>query len=335
MSRQAKIIIFSIILIFSIYQKQTKNNDFFSALDLKKTNKIDTPARKANKLEVSNGVVKKKQKALFTPKFKAKPNKNTLGINERLRIDFEINESGNNFVSPSFKGFNVVGDPQQNTSNSWMNGKRTYSKTYSYFLKPKSQGKLKIDEAFIEIEGQVYKTAPVIITVIASVTESKDKINDLLKLKSIPKPIINQPTPKNGFSPYDKYFGKGVYNNSSGNSFKIENSNETDAVVLLVNAYSGKKIRNEFVRKGTTFEMTGVPNGTYYLEWFSGTNWWGELKVGNKFKGGFQTKASFTKTRDINDWMKVEGYQIWTVTLYSVVGGEVESEKIDAEDFFN
>ena len=247
----------------------------------------------------------------ISEKFRAKPNRNTLGINERLLIDFEINEDVDNFVPPKFKGFNVVRGPNQSVSQSWINGKSSYSKTYSYILAPKSQGALKIDEAFIKIEGQKYKTAPLIITVIAPVAE-----------------------PKNGYSPYDKYFGKGVYNNNSGNIFKIENSNETDAVVLLVNAYSGRKIRNEFVRKGTTFKMTGVPNGTYYLEWFSGTDWWDDLKVGSKFKGGFQTKASFTKTRDKNDWMKVDGNLIWTVTLYRVVGGDVESEKIDASDFF-
>ena len=33
--------------------------------------------------------------------------------------------------------------------------------------------------------------------------------------------------------------------------------------------------------------------------------------------------------------MKVEGYQIWTVTLYSVVGGDVESESMNANEFFN
>ena len=76
--------------------------------------------------------------------------------------------------------------------------------------------------------------------------------------------------------------------------------------------------------------MTGVPNGTYYLEWFSGENWSPDLKVGSAYKGGFQTNANFTKTRDSNDWMKVEGYQVWTVTLYTVAGGDVESEEINA-----
>ncbi|MDB4050713.1 hypothetical protein N9454_05510 [Flavobacteriaceae bacterium] len=146
---------------------------------------------------------------------------------------------------------------------------------------------------------------------------------------------IYYPTPKNGFSPYDTYFGKGIYNNSSGNSFKVENSNKTDAVVLLVNAFTGNKIRNEFVRKGATFEMTGVPNGTYYLEWFSGNSWSPSLIIGSKFKGGFQTNKSFTKTRDKEDWMSVKGYEIWTVTLYSVEGGDVASENINEYEFFN
>ena len=160
------------------------------------------------------------------------------------------------------------------------------------------------------------------------------------KRKKPELPIFNKtiewfPTPKNGFSPYNQYFGKGIYDNNSGNEFIIKNSNQTDAVVLLVNAYTGRKVRNEFVSKGSDFKMTGVPDGTYYLEWFSGTDWSPELKVGTRFKGGFQTDASFTKTRDRSDWMSVDGYKQWTITLYNVVGGDVESQKINADEFFN
>ena len=146
--------------------------------------------------------------------------------------------------------------------------------------------------------------------------------------------IIYHSTPENGFSPYNSYFGKGIYDNSTGNVFKIKNSNSTDAIVLLVNAYSGRKTRNEYIRKGATFSMTGVPNGTYYLEWASGNNWSPDIKVGN-LTGGFQTDASFTKTSDRNDWMNVDGYQEWTVTLYSVSGGDVESESLTANQFGN
>ena len=142
----------------------------------------------------------------------------------------------------------------------------------------------------------------------------------------------NFPQPKNGFSPYNDYFGKGIYNNNSGNVFLIKNSNSTDAVVLLVNAYSGRKVRNEYIRQGADFEMTSVPDGTYFLEWASGNDWNPNLKVGN-LKGGFQTNSSFTKTKDTNDWMKVGGYQQWTVTLYAVAGGDVQSESMSANEF--
>jgi hypothetical protein len=109
--------------------------------------------------------------------FVAKVSKKTLGINERLRVDFEMNKDGDNFVPPSFKGFNVVGGPNQSISNSWINGKRSYSKTYSYFLAPKSQGKFTINQATIEIDDQIYKTTPLNILVTAAVTKPKDGNN--------------------------------------------------------------------------------------------------------------------------------------------------------------
>ena len=53
---------------------------------------------------------------------------------------------------------------------------------------------------------------------------------------------VNQNVPKNGFSPYNRCFGKGVYNNETGNAFIIKNSNSTDAVVLLVNHIQAEKL---------------------------------------------------------------------------------------------
>ena len=64
--------------------------------------------------------------------FEAVLSKKSLGINENLRVDFKMNKDGDNFTPPSFKGFTVVGGPNQSVSNMWVNGKRTFSKTYSY-----------------------------------------------------------------------------------------------------------------------------------------------------------------------------------------------------------
>ncbi len=106
--------------------------------------------------------------------FIAKVSKKTLGINERLRVDFEMNQDGDNFVPPSFDGFNVVGGPNQAISNSWINGKRSYSKTYSYFLSPKKQGNFTIKQASIEIKGEIYKTTPIKVLITAAVSKPKD-----------------------------------------------------------------------------------------------------------------------------------------------------------------
>jgi len=101
--------------------------------------------------------------------FVAKPSKTQLGVNERLRVDFVMNKDGDNFKEPSFENFTVVGGPNQSISTSWVNGKRSYSKTYSYFLAPKKRGTFKIDQATIEIEGETYKTNPITINVTAAV----------------------------------------------------------------------------------------------------------------------------------------------------------------------
>ena len=107
-------------------------------------------------------------------KFDAKVSKNKLGVNERLRVDFIMNQDGDNFNPPSFAGFTVVGGPNQSVSNSWINGKRTFKKTYTYFLAPKKRGNFTISQATINIDGETYKTTPVKILVTAAVDIPKD-----------------------------------------------------------------------------------------------------------------------------------------------------------------
>ena len=108
-------------------------------------------------------------------KFEAKASKTKLGINERLRIDFEMNKDGDNFNPPDFDGFMVIGGPNTSVSNSWINGVRSYSKVYSYFLAPKSQGRFNIKQATIEIDGEIYKTQVVAIEVTKAIDKPKDE----------------------------------------------------------------------------------------------------------------------------------------------------------------
>jgi len=112
--------------------------------------------------------------ALAQVKFEAKVSKKQLGINERLRIDFEMNEDGDNFNPPSFQNFSVVGGPNQSVSHAWANGKKTFSKTYSYFLSPKKKGKFTIKQATIEIKGKIYKSSPITIVVTKAIDKPRD-----------------------------------------------------------------------------------------------------------------------------------------------------------------
>ena len=106
--------------------------------------------------------------------FEAKVSKQTLGLNERLRIDFTMNDDGDNFTPPNFEGFKIVAGPSQQVSQSWINGKSSFNKTYSYFLLPMQKGVLVIRQASIDIRGQIYKTSPIKITVTAAVEQPRD-----------------------------------------------------------------------------------------------------------------------------------------------------------------
>lgn len=137
--------------------------------------------------------------------FDAKVSKNTLGLNERVRIDFTMNADGDNFVPPNFEacGFKIVSGPSQMVSQSWINGRSTFNKAYWYILMPLKKGNLVIKQASIEINGQVYKTTPLKINVTNAVELSKDPNqepivradNNLYLVADISKenPYVNEP----------------------------------------------------------------------------------------------------------------------------------------------
>lgn len=108
--------------------------------------------------------------------FEMNLSKDKLGINERLRVDFAMNKDGDNFNPPDFTGFRVLMGPSQSISSSWVNGVRSYSKTYSYTLAPRSQGRFTIKQSTIVIDGKTYKTTPKEIEVTTAVDKPSDQM---------------------------------------------------------------------------------------------------------------------------------------------------------------
>lgn len=132
----------------------------------------------------------------------------------------------------------------------------------------------------------------------------------------------------NGYSPYNAEFGSGIYQKYTQNSFTIKNGNTNDVVVLLVNVHTNRKVRNEYIKAGQTFKMTDVPPGTYILNWRSGSNWSYSSKK-------FLRNDHFTKSEKYSDRMTSTGRDMWTVTLYTVSGGNMGTQGSNKTEFFN
>ncbi|MDO5979153.1 BatD family protein [Flavivirga spongiicola] len=181
-------------------------------------------------------------------KFEAKASKQKLGINERLRIDFEMNKDGDNFDPPNFSNFTVVGGPNQSVSNSWVNGVRTYKKTYSYFLAPKKRGNFTIKQATITIKGETYKTLPLKIQVTAAVDKPKDP-NDASYIASENIHLVAEVSKTN---PYLNEAITVVYKLYVSPSIAVDNWNEIDSPRY-----------NDFWSQNINTHGQKVQNGTY------------------------------------------------------------------------
>lgn len=97
--------------------------------------------------------------------FVSEVSRNSIGINERVEVRFTMNQDGDDFNPPNFDNFKVVGGPMQSVSQSWINGKTSFNKSYSYYLVPEKKGTLQIGAATIEYKGVVYKSNTVSIKV--------------------------------------------------------------------------------------------------------------------------------------------------------------------------
>lgn len=142
-----------------------------------------------------------------------------------------------------------------------------------------------------------------------------------------------------GDSPYNDYFGTGVYDNQFSNEVTIHNGQKADVVVCLVeHDYPKRTIRNEYIRAGESFKLTSVPNGLYSLKWFYGNNWNPDTLYVGEIKGFFDNDAGFSKSDSPSDLLKMEQtdeqFSVWEITLYAVQNGNMETKEINPNEFF-
>ena len=160
--------------------------------------------------------------------FETSVSKNTLGVNQRFRVEFSVNKQGaDNFKPPSFNNFKVVGGPSSSVNQSWINGKSSFSQSYIYILEPKSEGDFVIESATIEYEGETLKSNIVKIHVSKAVEIPKDPNNP----EYVAQQNIHLVAEVSNLNPY---VGEGIYvvyklfvsDNISVNDFRVTESPE-------------------------------------------------------------------------------------------------------------
>jgi hypothetical protein len=178
--------------------------------------------------------------------------KNKLGVNQRLRVEFMVNQQGaDHFSPPSFRGFEIVGGPSQSVNQSWVNGKVSYSQTYSYIVAPSRKGNLTISGATIEYRGQVIKSNPVVVEVVDAIELPKDP-ND-------PNYIANQNVHLEVMvSNASPYLGEGIYV-----EYRLYFSNN-----IAISDFDIKELPefNGFWNQDIKIEQVAVKNGKYQGE---------------------------------------------------------------------
>lgn len=107
-------------------------------------------------------------------KFTASVEKTFVGINERFVIEFALNDRGRDFTPPSFEGFRIVGGPSRGESTVMRNRDIQFTQTVSFMIQATKTGKLNIGPATVNVDGQVYESNSLVMTVSEEAPGSKD-----------------------------------------------------------------------------------------------------------------------------------------------------------------
>lgn len=139
--------------------------------------------------------------------------------------------------------------------------------------------------------------------------------------------------PNNGYSPYDNIYGKGVYHQTN-NTAKVTAPLQRDIVFLLKDLSTGRFIRNEFIRRGSTFSLTQIPYGSYKFYYTYGTEWSEQAPFKDYKNAGNFTKGYAISKSD--EWKDVEfenGYSsTYTLVLQLVTNGNLETEAASEDE---
>ncbi|TVR77844.1 MAG: hypothetical protein EA412_09925 [Chitinophagaceae bacterium] len=145
-----------------------------------------------------------------------------------------------------------------------------------------------------------------------------------------------------GDYPFEEYYGRGMFDYNNEHGIRFLTGNRQDAVVILVDHNTKEIVRNEYIQAGSVYEMSHIPDGSYYLKVILGRDWSEEeIVYDENIKGGFK-EASVYKIFDHPDFNILIGMDdpmseetsFYEITLYPVRDGNYVGNRVNPDSFF-
>lgn len=102
----------------------------------------------------------------YAANFTATVSKNPVTQGENFQLTFTVDEQASNFQAPSFSAFNVLSGPSTSQQTSIVNGKMSYSLSYTYVLSAKKKGSYFIAPAKIDAGGKTLSSNRIKVLVV-------------------------------------------------------------------------------------------------------------------------------------------------------------------------
>ncbi len=173
--------------------------------------------------------------------------RDAIALNERLRVEFKMNVDGDQFSPPSFDGFRIASGPIQGISQSYVNGKGTFTKSYTYILAPESTGTKTIAAATMTYKGEEYTTDLFTIQVTQAIEEPREAGST----REIPEQNIHLVAEVSNETPYLNEAIRVVYKLYVSNNSGIDGWTETDSPKYADFWSQNIDNRDQQVRRGT------------------------------------------------------------------------------------
>ena len=300
--------------------------------------------------------------------------KRTPGLGDLVPVRIVIKKAANHFRLRGLGLFEIVEGPLFQVTEDSGSATETH---VLYLLRPQKTGYIQIGPASISINGKDYLSEPIYINVakekrfryrpstrlektiygfvalfligyISIVGYNYYRYNvkkdqQYLSYGSAEK-IVNSKTPTTGSSPYNSYYGAGLFDNNSFNEIRFINSPFYDAIVCLADYQTNQVIRNNFIASGMNYTMSQIPDGIYFLKVFFGKSWRPDKPLNNNaLKGGFEEGVQFdvyNQRANLLYMQKSEAgdtlnYRIYEITLFPIKTASKSAVKSTEFDFFN